>query len=100
MNEHIGQRLWAAVFTPIGLVRGMCRDGIRNTTMTGTSGLTELPFDLNVGKVLEHWTVPFAVREIIANAIDESLITGTADPEIAKDSDGRWRIRDYGRGVE
>jgi hypothetical protein len=62
--------------------------------------LTELPFDLNVGKVLEHWTVPFAVREIIANALDESMITGNADPEIVKHSDGRWRIRDYGRGVE
>jgi hypothetical protein len=61
---------------------------------------TELPFDLNVGKVLEHWTVPFAIRELIANALDESLITGTAEPTIAKDPDGNWRIRDFGRGIE
>lgn len=56
---------------------------------------TELPFDLNVGKVLEHWTMPFAIRELIANALDESLITGTAEPTIAKDTDRNWRIRDY-----
>ncbi|HEY0521295.1 MAG TPA: ATP-binding protein [Ilumatobacteraceae bacterium] len=65
-----------------------------------TSIETELPFDLNVGEVLEHWTVAFAIRELIANALDESLITGTADPTITKDPDGRWRIRDFGRGIE
>ena len=27
-------------------------------------------FDLNIGKVLEHWTVPFAIREVIANALE------------------------------
>ena len=68
--------------------------------MSRTPIVTELPFDLNVGKVLEHWTVPFAIREVIANALDESLITGTADPVIVKDAEGRWCIRDYGRGVE
>jgi hypothetical protein len=61
---------------------------------------TELPFDLNVGKVLEHWSVPFAIREVIANALDESLLAGTAEPTITKDADGRWRIRDFGRGIE
>ena len=59
----------------------------------------ELPFDLNVGKVLEHWTVSFAIRELIANALDEQAITNTAEPMILKDSEGRWHIRDFGRGL-
>jgi hypothetical protein len=37
-------------------------------------------FDLNIEKVLEHWTVPFAIRELIANALDEQALTGTSDP--------------------
>jgi len=28
-------------------------------------------FDLNIQRVLEHWTVSEALREIIANALDE-----------------------------
>src|SRR6266536_5464340 len=56
-------------------------------------------FDLNIGKVLKHWTVPFAVREVIANALDEAALTGTADPDIFRDDAGRWHIRDYGRGL-
>jgi len=28
----------------------------------------EQAFDLNIEKVLEHWSVPFAIRELIANA--------------------------------
>jgi hypothetical protein len=58
-----------------------------------------LPFDLNIGEVLDHWTVPFAVREVIANALDEQVLTGTAEPIIACDSMGRWHIRDSGRGL-
>jgi len=60
---------------------------------------TEHAFDLNIEKVLEHWTVPFAVRELIANALDEQALTGTADPDIYKDDAGRWHVRDTGRGV-
>jgi hypothetical protein len=56
-------------------------------------------FDLNIEKVLEHWTVPFAIRELIANALDEQELTGTADPEIYKDGAGCWHIRDAGRGL-
>src|SRR5216117_871880 len=36
-------------------------------------------FDLNIEKVLEHWTIPFAIRELIANALDEQALTGTAE---------------------
>jgi hypothetical protein len=44
--------------------------------------------------VLEHWTVTFAVREVIANALDEAVLTGTADPDIFHDdADARLVIR-------
>jgi hypothetical protein len=56
-------------------------------------------FDLNIEKVLEHWPVPFAIRELIANALDEHLITGTAEPEISKVDEDTWAIRDFGRGL-
>lgn len=55
-------------------------------------------FDLNIEKILENWEVRHAVREIIANALDEQLITGTAAVSIQK-VDGHWLIRDYGRGL-
>jgi len=59
----------------------------------------EQAFDLNIEKVLEHWTVPFAIRELIANALDEEALTGTAEPAIFKDADGIWHVADGGRGV-
>lgn len=55
-------------------------------------------FDLNIEKILENWDVYHGIREIIANALDESLLTKTADVEIYKD--GSWHIRDYGRGLK
>ena len=59
----------------------------------------EQAFDLNIEKVLEHWTIPFAVRELIANALDEQALTGTPDPAILKDHYGNWHVADSGRGV-
>lgn len=56
-------------------------------------------FDLNIEKVLEDWDVSDALREIIANAIDEELLTGTSPMKIFQNSSG-WHIRDYGRGLE
>jgi hypothetical protein len=56
-------------------------------------------FDLNIEKVLEHWTIPFAVRELIANALDEQTLTRTAEPVIFRDDDGSWHIADSGRGL-
>lgn len=56
-------------------------------------------FDLNIEKVLEHWPVSNAVREFIANALDEHEITGTELPKITKVADGEWRVRDFGRGL-
>lgn len=57
-------------------------------------------FDLNIEKVLEHWTIPHALREIIANALDESILTSTKEPLIFKDEDNKWHIRDFGRGLK
>ena len=36
-------------------------------------------FDLNIEKILESWEVYHAVREIIANALDEQILTNTKD---------------------
>ena len=51
-------------------------------------------FDLNIGEVLEHWTVPFAIREVIANALDEQTLTGTGEPGRCKRT-GRVQIRGW-----
>ncbi|MEM3085447.1 MAG: hypothetical protein QW769_10740 [Nitrososphaerales archaeon] len=57
-------------------------------------------FDLNIEEVLEDWEVHHALREVIANAIDEQLLTSSKEIEIFKDKQGRWHIRDYGRGLK
>ena len=55
-------------------------------------------FDLNVEKILDHWGVPEAVREVIANALDEQALSKSAEPEIVKRRDG-WHVSDFGRGL-
>jgi len=55
-------------------------------------------FDLNIEKILENWEVYHAVREIIANALDEQKLTNTKDISIHKEN-GIWHITDYGRGL-
>ena len=57
-------------------------------------------FDLNIEKVLEDWKVHNAVREIIANAIDEQVLTGTEEIKIFRDVEGKLHIRDFGRGLK
>jgi len=57
-------------------------------------------FDLNIEEVLENWEVEHAIREIIANALDEEVISRTAEIEISKDGAGDWHIRDFGRGLQ
>lgn len=54
-------------------------------------------FDLNIEKVLEGWEIYHALREIIANALDEQILTNTKEIELSKDKEGNWRIRDFGR---
>jgi hypothetical protein len=57
-------------------------------------------FDLNVEKVLEHWTPAHALREVIANALDEHALIGRPDrPSVVKDDAGVWHVRDRGRGL-
>lgn len=55
-------------------------------------------FDLNIEKILENWEVYHAVREIIANALDEQILTGTKNIEIIKKNNS-WHVIDYGRGL-
>jgi len=57
------------------------------------------PFDLNMEEVLENWEVFHAIREIIANALDEQLMTDTQKIEIYQ-SDIGWGVRDFGRGIQ
>lgn len=56
-------------------------------------------FDLNIEQVLENWSVSDALREIIANALDEQILSHTAPIEITKQGDV-WHIKDYGRGIQ
>lgn len=56
-------------------------------------------FDLNIDKILESWELHHAVRELIANAVDEAMLTTSPAPDISKDDSGWWRIRDFGRGL-
>jgi len=57
-------------------------------------------FDLNIESILEDWEIYHGLREIIANAMDEHLLTNTQDVEIVKDQKNQtWHIRDYGRGI-
>ncbi|MGA8163834.1 MAG: ATP-binding protein [Waddliaceae bacterium] len=57
-------------------------------------------FDLNVEKVLEDWEIYHALREVIANAIDEQKLTDTVPIRIFKDNRSHWHIRDFGRGLQ
>lgn len=62
--------------------------------------MTLRSFDLNMEEVLENWEVEHAIREIIANALDEQVLTGGPEPTITKDDGGTWHIRDFGRGLK
>ena len=62
--------------------------------------INERKFDLNIEKILEGWETCNAVREIIANALDEQVLTGTRDVDISKDGQGVWHVRDFGRGLK
>jgi formylglycine-generating enzyme required for sulfatase activity len=57
-------------------------------------------FDLNIETLLEHWGIEHGLREIIANALDESRLSGTAPISVEKDECGSWHVRDYGRGLK
>ncbi len=69
------------------------------TTAAGAPGNGARLFDLNIEEVLDHWEVEHAIREVIANALDEQVLTGTEDVEIFEDR-GAWHVRDHGRGLQ
>ena len=48
---------------------------------------------------MEGWEVRHAVREIVANALDEQILTGTADMEIRQTGTQSFIVRDRGRGI-
>jgi hypothetical protein len=56
-------------------------------------------FDLNIEKVLDGWEITHAIRELIANALDEAALSGTLEPVIERVGSGKWKIRDFGRGL-
>lgn len=57
-------------------------------------------FDLNMEEeLLEAWEASDGIRELIANALDEAALSATEEPDIYSDNQGRWHIRDYGRGL-
>lgn len=56
-------------------------------------------FDLNIEKILEAWDSSHAVRELIANALDEQVLSSTQEVDIFKEPRGPWVIRDFGRGL-
>lgn len=57
-------------------------------------------FDLNMEEdLLEAWGESDGIRELIANALDEQVLTGTGTVSIEPDGSGHWHIRDYGRGL-
>ena len=55
---------------------------------------------MNIEKILEDWEIYHALREVIANALDEQQLTKTREIEIAKDQEGCWLVRDFGRGLK
>jgi hypothetical protein len=58
-------------------------------------------FDMNIEKILENWDTKHAIREIIANALDEQKLTSSNEIKIFKDiNSNTWIIKDYGRGIK
>lgn len=56
-------------------------------------------FDLNIEKILEDWENSHALREVISNALDERLLSESDEIRIFKDRQGKWHVRDFGRGL-
>ncbi len=57
-------------------------------------------FDLNIEEILDNWEIHHAIREIIANALDEKLLSNTKNIVIEKNEDKSWNIQDFGRGLQ
>ncbi|MDM8527753.1 ATP-binding protein [Anaerolineales bacterium HSG24] len=59
---------------------------------------TQLSFTLE--SMPEDWQICHALRELIANALDEQVLSGTRSIKLYKDKTGNWHIRDFGRGLQ
>ena len=57
--------------------------------------------DLNIGSsALTHMSIEDALKEIISNAFDEHILSNiTRNVKIYQDTNNKWCIRDYGRGI-
>jgi hypothetical protein len=64
-----------------------------------SSTATARLFDLNIERILEGWELCHATRELISNALDEQVLSGTGEITIERASENVWTIRDYGRGL-
>lgn len=82
----------------MGLFSKNKKESIQIIETINNTSAQEREFDLNIEKILESWEVYHAIREIIANALDEQILTKTKDINIYK-QDGLWHIVDYGRGL-
>lgn len=60
--------------------------------------MTSKSFDLNIEQILENWEVRHGIREVIANALDEQILTDT-EPVLIEKRGNAWVIRDKGRGI-
>ena len=68
-------------------------------SQSGSAEIEARLFDLNIKKILESWDNSHAVRELIANALDEQVLSNTDDVQIIQAEDGEWTVRDFGRGL-
>jgi hypothetical protein len=79
-----------------------------NTLNASQTSLTQRPpvrkrvrhFDLNIEKILEGWEKRHAIRELIANAVDEQALTRSGEIKIERRRQSCWCVRDFGRGVK
>jgi hypothetical protein len=52
-------------------------------------------------KILDNWNTKHAIREIIANALDEQILTNSGEIQILRGvNDNSWIIKDFGRGLK
>jgi len=79
-------------------ISGKTEHEIQPVKVNSTRNNEDKGFDLNIEKILENWEVYHAIREIIANALDEQILTGTQDIQITK-KNNEWHIIDFGRGI-
>ena len=56
--------------------------------------------DINIKMILENWTVPMALRELYANALDETVLCNLdSHPKITYQNN-ELKIIDFGRGIK